>query len=449
MSNFIGKHVVVVGAGMGGLAAAKALSTHFDQVTVLERDSLPLDATPRQGTPQARHLHALLAGGLVALNELLPGIETDLEQAGAIRLTPQSLRMDRPGFDPYPQRDLGLSWLSMSRPMLEFVTRQAVRRQKNIELLGGCRVTEFLASPDGSAVSGVRYDASDGSSNTISADLVVDASGRGMMTLGALENMGFSKTGETEIGIDMAYSTAIFEQPVDAPSAWKGVIILPWAPRDNRGGFLSPIENNLWIVSVGANHGDAPPGDMEGFLEFTKSLRTPTVYDAIKNAKPIGPIIRYLLPSSVRRHFETVQRFPRGLLPIGDAICRFNPVFGQGMSVAAQEAVILDRLLKARSTDADPLDGLAAVFFAEIQGVLETPWGIATSDFIYPKTRGERPANFEQRMQFNLGLVRLGAEDASVQKLLVEVNHLLKPQSALRTPEISERVVKLMATPAV
>ncbi len=449
MSNFIGKHVVVVGAGMGGLAAAKALSTHFDQVTVLERDSLPLDATPRQGTPQARHLHALLAGGLVALNELLPGIETDLEQAGAIRLTPQSLRMDRPGFDPYPQRDLGLSWLSMSRPMLEFVTRQAVRRQKNIELLGGCRVTEFLASPDGSAVSGVRYDASDGSSNTISADLVVDASGRGMMTLGALENMGFSKTGETEIGIDMAYSTAIFEQPVDAPSAWKGVIILPWAPRDNRGGFLSPIENNLWIVSVGANHGDAPPGDMEGFLEFTKSLRTPTVYDAIKNAKPIGPIIRYLLPSSVRRRFETVRRFPRGLLPIGDAICRFNPVFGQGMSVAAQEAVILDRLLKARSADADPLDGLAAVFFAEIQGVLETPWGIATSDFIYPKTRGERPANFEQRMQFNLGLVRLGAEDASVQKLLVEVNHLLKPQSALRTPEISERVVKLMATPAV
>jgi hypothetical protein len=118
------------------------------------------------------------------------------------------------------------------------------------------------------------------------------------------------------------------------------------------------------------------------------------------------------------------------------------------MSVAAQEAVILDRLLKARAADADPLDGLAAVFFAEIQGALETPWGIATSDFIYPKTRGERPANFEQRMQFNLGLVRLGAQDPSVQKLLTEVNHLLKPQSALRAPEFSERVAKLMATPA-
>jgi 2-polyprenyl-6-methoxyphenol hydroxylase-like FAD-dependent oxidoreductase len=448
MSRIIGKHVIVVGAGIGGLAVAKALSAHFDRVTVLERDPLPRDATPRQGTPQARHLHALLAGGLLALNELLPGIEKELEQAGAVRLTPQSLRMDRPGFDPYPQRDLGLSWLSISRPMLEYVTREAVGRQRNIELLGSCRVRELLGSPSGSAVTGVRYETSDGRINTHLADLVVDASGRGSLTLGALESMGFAKPEENEIGIDMAYSTAVFEQPKDAPSTWKGVITLPSAPRDNRGGFLSPIENNRWIVSVGANHGDAPPGDMEGFLAFAKSLRTATIYDAIKSAKPIGPVIRFLLPCSERRRFETVQRFPRGLLPVGDAICRFNPVFGQGMSVAAQEAVILDRLLRARAADIDPLDELSTAFFAEIQGVLETPWGIATSDFVYPKTRGERPANFEQRMQFNQGLVRLGAQDPSIQKLLIEVNHLLKPQSALRAPEISERVAKLMAAPA-
>jgi 2-polyprenyl-6-methoxyphenol hydroxylase-like FAD-dependent oxidoreductase len=332
--------------------------------------------------------------------------------------------------------------------MLEFITRQAVGRQRNIELLGGCRVTEFLASSDGHAVSGVRFETSGGKVEALTADLVVDASGRGRMTLDTLESMGFPKTEETEIGIDMAYSTAMFEQPLDGPSSWKGVIILPSAPRDNRGGFLSPIENNRWIVSVGANHGDAPPADIEGFLEFAKSFRTATIYDAIKNAKPVGPINRFLLPSSVRRHFEKLERFPRGLLPIGDAICRFNPVFGQGMSVAAQEAVILGRLLKARAADADPLDGLAAVFFAEIQGVLEAPWGVATSDFIYPKTRGERPANFEQRMQFNFGLVRLGAEDPSVQKLLIEVSHLLKPNSALRSPEISERVARLMATSA-
>ena len=189
------------------------------------------------------------------------------------------------------------------------------------------------------------------------------------------------------------------------------------------------------------------PGDFEGIVEFAKSLRTLTIYEAIRELKPIGPIMRYLLPHSVRRHFETSKYFPKGLLPIGDAICRFNPVFGQGMTVAAQEAVILRRLLDARAKNADPLDRLASAFFEEIQGVLETPWGVAMSDFVYPKTRGKRPENFEQAMQFNIGLVRLGAQDASVHKLMFEVNHLLKGRSALRAPDIMERVNKLMATP--
>jgi 2-polyprenyl-6-methoxyphenol hydroxylase-like FAD-dependent oxidoreductase len=136
------------------------------------------------------------------------------------------------------------------------------------------------------------------------------------------------------------------------------------------------------------------------------------------------------------------------LLPVGDAICRFNPVFAQGMSMAAQEAVILNRLLGKRAVDIDPLDGLASAFFAEIQSVLEAPWGVANSDFIYPKTRGQRPLDFERRLQFNSALVRLAAQDPSIHKLTFEVNHLLRPQSALRAPEIAERVARLMAAPA-
>ena len=448
MPDLIGKHAIIVGAGMGGLVAAKTLSGHFGHVTVLERDVLSSDAEPRQGTPQARHLHALLAGGLSALRELLPSIETELEQAGAVRLATEDLRMERPGFDPYPQRELGLSWLSVSRPLLEFVTRQAVKRQKNIELLGNCRVKEFVGIPDGSAVTGVRYETSDGRIETISADLVVDASGRGILSFAALDSMGLAKPEETEIGIDIAYSTAVFERPKDAPSTWKLVMVLPSAPDDSRGALLSPIEKNRWIVRVGGNHGDAPPGDMEGFLGFVKTLRTPTIYDAIKDAKPVGQIVRYLLPCSTRRHFEKMQRFPRGLLPVGDAICRFNPVFGQGMSVAAQEAVILNRLLRARAGEIDPLEGLAFAFFDKIQDVLETPWGVATSDFIYPKTRGQRPLDLERRVQFSIALVRLGAQDPSIHKLMFEVNHLLKPQSSFRAPEVAERVAKLMAAPA-
>jgi 2-polyprenyl-6-methoxyphenol hydroxylase-like FAD-dependent oxidoreductase len=444
MSDLIGKHAIVVGAGMGGLAAAKALSAHFDHVTVLERDSLSSDAEPRRGTPQARHLHGLLTGGLNALTELLPGLEKGLEQAGAVRLRSEDLRSERPGFDPFPQRDLGLGWWSVSRPLLEFETRRHVEQQNNIKLVGNRRVTEFVALPDGSAVTAVRCEAPDGQIETLAANLVVDASGRGALTQTLLEKSGLPKPEETEIGIDIAYSTAVFEQPVDAPSTWKSVMTFPAAPDSSRGALLSPIENNQWIVSVGGNHGDVPPGDMEGYLAFIKGLRTPTVYDAVKNARSVGEIARFMLPCSRRRHFETVQRFPRGLLVIGDAICRFNPVFGQGMSVAAQEAVILHRLLIARAGDLDPLNGLAEAFFAGIQEVLETPWGVAINDFIFPKTRGQRPADFEQRIRYGGALFRLAAEDASVHKLMIEVNHLLKPRSALRAPEIAERVIKLM-----
>ncbi len=444
MSHPMRQHAIVVGAGMAGLAAAKALSAHFDRVTVLERDGLSSDAEPRRGTPQARHLHGLLTGGLNALTELFPGFEQDLERAGAVRLRSEDLRSERPGLDPFPQRDLGMGWWSVSRPLLEFETRRHVEQQKNIELVGNRRVTEFVVSPDGSAVTAVRCEAPDGRTETLAADLVVDASGRGALTQALLEKFGLPKPEEAEIGIDIAYSTAVFERPVDAPSTWKIVMTFPAAPESSRGALLAPIENDQWIVSVGGNHGDAPPGDIEGYLAFVKGLRTPTIYDAIKNAKRVGEIARFLLPCSRRRHFETAQRFPRGLLVVGDAICLFNPVFGQGMSVAAQEAVILDRILVASAGERDPLNGLAGAFFAAIQEVLETPWSVAINDFIFPKTRGQRPADFEQRIRYGVALLRLAAEDASVHKLMIEVNHLLKPRSALRAREISERVIKLM-----
>ena len=447
MSGSIGNHAIVVGAGMAGLAAAAALSSHFLRVTVLERDVLPSDAAARAGIPQGRHIHALLAGGLVALEKLLPGLEADLEQAGAVRLTNTSARMERPGFDSFPQREFGVSWLSASRPLLEFVTRRAVGRHGNIEWRDQCRVIEPTFDAGRVAVTGVRCAGQDHGVGTISADLVVDASGRGTLTWAALEAMGFAKPEETAIGVDFAYSTAIFELPADDCPPWRTVIVLPSAPATSRGAALAAIENGRWMVSIGANHGDVPPGDLEGFIAFARTLRTTTVHDAIRGARPVGEIFRYQLPCSTRRHFEKLPRFPRGLLVVGDAICRFNPVYGQGMSVGAQEAVILASLLRARAAETDPLDGLAPAFFAEVQAVLETPWGIANNDFIYPNTRGARPADFERRLKFNRALVYLAAHDASVHKLMFEVNQLLKPQSALRTPGIIERVTRVMALP--
>ena len=442
-STLIGKQAVVIGAGMGGLTAAGALADHFDQVVVLERDTLPSEPTYRAGTPQARHVHALLLSGQRALSELFPGFEQDLERAGAVPLrVGLDVRLERPGYDPFPQRDLGWFSYAVSRPTIERAVRRRVESRANTTLRQNCRVQEVLASPNGEAVTGVRYDNGNGASETIAADLVVDASGRGALTLALLQSIGRPLPEETTIGIDLGYATCVFAIPDDASTDWKGVMTFGQAPQNSRGGLMLPLEGNRWMATIGGRHGDVPPGDAEGFLTYARALRTPTIYNAISHAKRLDGVARYGFPESVRRHFERLDVFPRGLLPIGDAICRFNPVYGQGMSVAALEACLLQRLLEG---DSNPIAGLAPAFFAEVQTLIETPWSVAILDFVFPDTRGQRPADFETTLKFGIALTRLAAEDPDVHKLTAEVQHLLRPRSVYRDPALVQRVLAKMA----
>jgi 2-polyprenyl-6-methoxyphenol hydroxylase-like FAD-dependent oxidoreductase len=432
---------VVIGAGMAGLTAAGALSRHFGKVTVIERDVLPAEAAPRRGTPQCQHAHMLLAGGLQALQTLFPGFADDLAKAGAVKIrNGLDLRMERPGFDPFPRRDLGFDIFCMSRPLLEAVTRRRVQQSQNIEIGTRSRATALVASRDAMRVEAVRYEEEDGAAATLEADLVVEASGRCALTLQLLEELSLPRPDETEIGIDQAYASTIVERPQNFAADWLGNIMLPSAPVSSRGAFLFPIEQQRWLLSIGGNHGDAPPADREGFMDFVKSLRTPTIHDAVRNARPLTDIVRYQLPCSTRRHFERLEAFPEGLLVTGDALCRFNPVFGQGMSVAAQEAVILERLL----AEEVPMARLARDFFAAIQNPLATPWGVAVTDFVYPATRGVRPADLAQRLQYGVALTKLAAQDAEVHRLTTEVSQLLKPQAALREPALAARVMALI-----
>lgn len=440
MPDLARSHAVVIGAGMAGLTAAQAISGHFGKVTIIERDVLPAEAAPRSGTPQAQHAHMLLAGGLKALQTLFPGFENDLAEAGAVNIrTGKDIRFERPGFDPFPIRDLGIHIFCMSRPLLEAVTRRRVQQTPNIDIRVHSRVTGLVASRDATRVEAVRYDSEDGPV-TLEANLVVEASGRCGLTLRLLEELSLQKPEETEIGIDQAYASTIVERPPDHNADWLGNITLPSAPASSRGAFLFPIEKQRWLLSVGGNHGDAPPGDRAGFMDFVRSLRTPTIYDAVRDARPLTDIVRYQLPCSTRRHFERLESFPAGLLATGDALCRFNPVFGQGMSVAAQEAVILDRLL----AEGVPMERLARDFFAAIQDTIATPWGVAVSDFVYPATRGVRPADLAQRLQYGMALTKLAADDPEVHRLTVEVSQLLKPQAALREPALAARVISLI-----
>ena len=460
-STLIGKQAVVIGAGMGGLTAAAALADHFDQVVVLERDTLPSEPIYRAGTPQARHVHALLLSGQRALSELFPGFEQDLARAGAVPLrVGLDVRLERPGYDPFPQRDLGWFSYAVSRPTIERAVRRRLESRANTTLRQRCRVLEVLASPNGAAVTGVRYEDDNGISETIAADLVVDASGRGALTLALLQSIGRPLPEETTIGIDLGYATCVFAIPDDASTDWKGVMTFGQAPQNSRGGLMLPLEGNRWMATIGGRHGDVPSGDAEGFLTYARALRTPTIYNAIRHAKRLDGVARYGFPESVRRHFERLKVFPRGLLPIADAICRFNPVYGQGMSVAALEACLLRTLLEKLGgerpegerlegerlgEDGDPIAGLAPAFFAEMQTLIETPWSVAIFDFVFPDTRGQRPADFETTLKFGIALTGLAAEDPDVHKLTVEVQHLLRPRSIYRDPALVQRVLAKMA----
>ena len=415
----IGQRAIVIGAGMGGLTAARALAPYFEHVVVIERDRLPTDPSTRHGVPQAKHVHALLAGGQRALAELFSKFESDLTSAGAVPVRVGfDIRMERPGYDPFPKRDLGFDSYALSRALIEFLTRARLDAHVNVEIRQRARVERLIAD-ERRTITGVEYVDADGKRTALDAQLVIEASGRGDLTLAVLDSLALPRPPATTIGVDIAYASAIYEIPHDAPDDWKGVFHLPM-PRSSRGALLLPLEG--------------------------RRFRTSTVYDAIRAAKRLGDIVRYRFPESIHRHYERLETFPSGLLLLGDAVCRFNPVWGQGMSVAAQEAGALGRLLAERAGERDPLDGLARAFFAETAALIVTPWAQAViPDFIHPKTRGERPADFEQSVRLAMAMTKLAARDPAVHKLTAEVGSLLKPRSVYLNPELGRRVLAVMS----
>jgi 2-polyprenyl-6-methoxyphenol hydroxylase-like FAD-dependent oxidoreductase len=325
--------------------------------------------------------------------------------------------------------------------LIEFAVRKRLERDGRVEVRERCRVEDIVTTSDGAIVSAVRCENSDGKREVLPADLVVDATGRGVLTLELLRSIGWRLPETTTIGVNIAYSTAVFAIPGDAPADWRCVVTHPDAPLSSRLAVLFPMEGNRWIVSVGGAHGDKPPARLDELLEFLRGLRTPTIYSAIKNAEAMGEIARYGIAASEWRHFERLEHLPCGLLPVADAVCRYNPVYGQGMSVAALEACILRQQLKTRAVQRKGLPALAPGFFAEVEPLINTAWeAAAVPDLALSETTGQRPADFEDRLRFRLALTRLAVKEPATHRLMVEVQHLLKLQSALEDPELLPRV---------
>ena len=433
--NIIGKQAVVIGAGIAGISAARVLTDFYDRVIVLERDDLPSQDRPRAGAPQGRHPHLLLGGGYAALSELFPEIGRDFEFAGAIPLAAgRDLGCEIPGLGFLPKRDFGIQSFAMTRPVLELVLRRRVKAMRNIEWRENSRAIEIMTAIHGARVIGVKYEQGDGREVVVGADLVVDASGHAILSMGCLQASGYQLPHVDAIGVDLGYATGLFELPSAVAPDFTAMVTLPTAPESSRSGYMLRVGDALWQVLLVGRGQDRPPSDLSAFHDFAATLPSSTIANALRHADPRSEIARFRFRESICRHFGELSHLPKGLVPIGDTFCRFNPVYGQGMSVAALEAVLLRRVLIEHAASVSPLAYLATDFASQAEALIEGPWGMsAIPDFVYPETTGARPKNLADELQRQATAYRDAMDNADIHRDLYERMHLMNtvvPQRA-------------------
>jgi 2-polyprenyl-6-methoxyphenol hydroxylase-like FAD-dependent oxidoreductase len=422
MAGQVGNVAVVLGGSMAGSLAARVLSESYEDVLVLDRDVLLGVTTPRRGTPHTRHAHGLHARGQRVLEDFFPGFTEDLRTSGApvgdlgeMRWYFNGLRL--------PYTHTGLVSVTPTRPVLENHVRTRVAALPNVTYLEQHDILGLVSTSDNSRVVGVRVRDAEGTEKVLRADLVLDATGRGSRTPAWLEQLGYARPSEDRVKIGLAYTTRFYRRP-------PGSFTDTWS--------INPValsDEDTCIVSLTGILGDHPPTDPEGFLAFAKSLPVPDVYDGIKDAEPLDDATSFGFPASVRRRYEHLTAFPAGLLVLGDAICSFNPVYGQGMSVAAWEAFTLREHLRAGEVD-------QYAYFRDIGQVVDAPWAVSASgDLAFPGVEGERTPEIEQGNAF-MGLLQYAAsKDQEIVKAFMRVAGLIDPPTALMDPELVQRVL--------
>jgi hypothetical protein len=240
----------------------------------------------------------LLGGAIPALEELFPGFGNDLVQAGAVPVNPGfETLLEFPGLDPFPRREWDWVIYCLTRPLIDLTMRRRIEHQRNITLRGGCRALEIVGTSDGTQITGVRYEALDGSRDTISADVVIDASRHGALTLSFLSAAGLRLPEETTIGVDIRYATGLFALSSGALGEFKNLVTFPKAPEGVHYGYLIPVEGNCFQLLLVGRGDDAPPADGDAFLAYTQKLGTPTIWTAMQGAKLLSPIARFGFPT--------------------------------------------------------------------------------------------------------------------------------------------------------
>lgn len=432
---------VVLGAGFAGLCTARVLADYFTQVVVLERDSFPESPRPRRGVPQGPHAHTLFPAGAKVLEDLLPGYGDDLLAAGGVENDSGSdwnyhyesggVRADTPS---------RISNLNATRPLFEQVLRRRVAELSPVEIRASHQFVRYVTTETDSTVVGVRVRNATGEEERIAADLVVDATGRTSKTPRWLEHNGYSAPPKREMRVDVAYSTGYIERP---PDDVRGIIV-------EDGGEsvgLTPVEDDQWQFWLTGRGEDHPPTDPDAMERVARGFGVSTVEEILDELEwRHTDVDHYRFPSNVRYHYEDLDRFPDGLVVMGDAIASFNPVFGQGMTVATLEALVLHHVLA--ETD---LDSLARRFFQRVEPVVDLPWFMVTAvDSDFSSSSGSVPAGADSYMEYQAQVRQTATADGEVAEALLRMAQLERPLSSLLQPDVVRRVLDVPdgATPA-
>lgn len=427
-------HAVVLGGSLGGLMTARVLSDTFAQVTLIERDVLDLAPEPRKGVPQGRHAHMLLARGREAMEELFPGFTDEIVGAGAPLVDIQSgIRWITDG-RMLAQRPCGLMALGASRPLLEARMRARVFAMPKVKVVDGCEASELLGSARDGRITGVRLlrNGEEGKGEELSADLVVDATGRGARGPKWLEALGYPVPETDKVEIGLVYTTRFYRREPGVMTTNSAM-----SPAYPRVGAMLAQEDDRWIVTLGGILGDAAPLDHEGYTAYAATLSSPLVHEVIREAEPLTDPVRMRYPASARRRYERLPYTPDGYVAFGDAITSFSPAYGQGMSSSASQALALRESLR------EGLDKLPQRFYKKAAAVIDIPWSIGVGgDRRLPGVPGVQSPQVRLTNAYLDRVWRAGAQDPDVAAAFLRVVNLMEPPQSLLRPATALRVLR-------
>ncbi|MER7166851.1 FAD-binding monooxygenase [Micromonospora sp. NPDC000207] len=442
MATKIGDHAVVLGGSIGGMLAARVLADAYHRVTVVDRDDVAaVGPQLRPAISWAGHIHALLERGRQIISELFPTFVDDMIALGVPVGDYGSTCHYYFNGRMFAVTDTGMACVAANRPVIEDYLRSRTSARPEVVVRGRTDIVGLTASADRSRITGVRVQARDGEpgagqEETIEADLVVDATGRASRTPRWLEEFGYTRAPEEKVHMDLTYTTMDFLGPLPYDPLGEDIALVPTAtPAFPRGGIFARLADRYALTLTGIN-GDRAPTDREGFLAYARTLPEPAIYEAIRDAEQRGPATSFRFPASIRRRYEQLRRFPAGYLVIGDAACVFNPVYAQGMTVAAMGADVLAKQL-ARGVEPTP-----GAYFRDLAKATDSPWMMsAAADLGYPQVRGRRTVATRLGNGYMSRVMAAAATDPEVARGFMRTISLIDPPQALMKPAMLKRVL--------